>query len=92
MMSNSMLPLENTSPAHICPYDQACSYLEQAAKELKLDQGVLEVLSNPSKVITVSIPIKRDGGEVQVLVGHRVQHSNILGPCKGGIRYHPSVT
>jgi glutamate dehydrogenase (NAD(P)+) len=92
MISKSMLPLENTSPAHICPYDQACSYLEQAAKELRLDQGILEVLSNPRKVITVSIPIKRDSGEVQVLVGHRVQHSNILGPCKGGIRYHPAVT
>jgi glutamate dehydrogenase/leucine dehydrogenase len=92
MISTSMLPLETPSPAHICPFDQACSYLEAAAKELKLNQGLLEILSNPRKVITVSIPIKLDNGEIRVLAGHRVQHSDVLGPYKGGIRYHPAVT
>ncbi len=92
MISTSLLPLETPSPAHICPFDQACSYLEAAAKELKLDQGILEILSNPRKVITVSIPVKLDNGEIRVLAGHRVQHSDILGPYKGGVRYHPAVT
>jgi glutamate dehydrogenase (NAD(P)+)/glutamate dehydrogenase (NADP+) len=92
MMTTSLLPLENASPAHICPFDQACSYLEQAARELKLDQGLLEVLCHPRKVVTVSIPVKRDNGEVQVVAGHRVQHCDVLGPYKGGIRYHPAVT
>ncbi len=92
MGSPSLLPLETPSPAHICPFDQACSYLEQAARELQMDQGLLLILSNPRKVITVSIPVKLDSGEVQVLAGHRVQHSDVLGPYKGGIRYHPDVT
>ncbi|MBO3462019.1 Glu/Leu/Phe/Val dehydrogenase [Aetokthonos hydrillicola Thurmond2011] len=92
MMSTSLLPLENASPAHICPFDQACSYLEEAARELKLDGSIVEILSKPRKVVTVSIPVKRDNGEVQVFAGHRVQHCDILGPYKGGIRYHPSVT
>lgn len=92
MVSTSLSPQENPSPAYICPLDQACSYLEEAARELKLDQGILEVLSNPRKVVTVSIPVKRDDGEIQVLAGHRVQHCDILGPYKGGIRYHPAVT
>lgn len=92
MVTIPILPLETPSPAHICPFDQACSYLDQAAKELQLDPGIIEILSNPTKVITISIPIKRDNGEVQVLVGHRVQHSDILGPYKGGTRYHPAVT
>ncbi|MDJ0799485.1 MAG: Glu/Leu/Phe/Val dehydrogenase [Calothrix sp. MO_167.B12] len=92
MVATPLLPLEAPSLAHICPFDQACSYLDQAAKELKLDAGIIEILSNPTKVITVSIPIKRDNGEVQVLAGHRVQHSDVLGPCKGGTRYHPAVT
>lgn len=92
MLSSSLSQLEAPTPAYICPYDQACSYLEQAAKELKLDQGLLEILSHPRKVVTVSIPVKRDDGEVQVLAGHRVQHCDILGPYKGGIRYHPAVT
>lgn len=92
MVSSPLLPLEQPSPAHICPYDQACSYLEQAAKELKMDSGLLVVLSNPRKAVTVSIPVKLDNGEVQVLAGHRVQHCDILGPYKGGVRYHPAVT
>jgi glutamate dehydrogenase/leucine dehydrogenase len=92
MVLTSPLPLESATPAHICPFDQACSYLDAAGKELKLDQGVLAILSNPRKVVTVSIPVKLDNGEIQVLAGHRVQHSDILGPYKGGIRYHPAVT
>ncbi|WP_414527718.1 Glu/Leu/Phe/Val family dehydrogenase [Nodularia chucula] len=92
MVFTSPLPFEAATPAHICPFDQACSYLDAAGKELKLDQGVLAILSNPRKVVTVSIPVKLDNGEIQVLAGHRVQHSDILGPYKGGIRYHPAVT
>ncbi|MEM7726489.1 MAG: Glu/Leu/Phe/Val dehydrogenase [Cyanobacteria bacterium P01_A01_bin.45] len=92
MTSPSLLPLETPTPAHICPFDQACSYLDAAAKELKLDQGLLAILSNPKKVVTVSVPIKRDNGEVEVLAGHRVQHSDANGPYKGGIRFHPAVS
>ncbi|GAB4241876.1 MAG: Glu/Leu/Phe/Val dehydrogenase [Elainellaceae cyanobacterium] len=85
-------PLETPSPAHICPFDEACSYLEAAAKELQLDQGTLTVLSHPRKAVTVSIPVRLDNGEIDVLVGHRVQHCDVLGPFKGGTRYHPEVT
>ena len=92
MVTTSLPLMENQSSAYICPYDQACSYLEWAAKELKLDQGIVEILSHPRKVVTVSIPIKMDNGEVRVFPGHRVQHSDILGPYKGGIRFHPAVT
>lgn len=92
MASPSLLPLLAPTPAHICRFDQACSYLEQAARELQLDQGLLAVLSNPRKVVTVSIPVKLDSGKVQVLAGHRVQHCDVLGPYKGGLRYHPAVT
>ncbi|MBF2009191.1 MAG: Glu/Leu/Phe/Val dehydrogenase [Chlorogloeopsis fritschii C42_A2020_084] len=92
MISTPLQPLEAPSPAYICPFDQACSYLDAAARELKLDQGLLEILSRPRKVVTVSLPVKRDNGEIQVLAGHRVQHCDVLGPYKGGIRYHPAVT
>jgi glutamate dehydrogenase (NAD(P)+)/glutamate dehydrogenase (NADP+) len=92
MTTSTLLPLETPSPAHICPFDQACSYLDAAAKELKLDPGILEILSSPRKVVTVAIPVKLDNGNVQVLAGHRVQHCDVLGPYKGGTRYHPAVT
>jgi glutamate dehydrogenase/leucine dehydrogenase len=84
--------LASPSPAHICPYAQACSYLDWAARELKLDPGVLAMLSTPRKVVTVAIPVRLDNQQIQVLAGHRVQHCDILGPYKGGIRYHPAVT
>ena len=74
--------IENQSPAYICPFDQACNYLEWAAKELQLDVGLVEILSHPRKVVTVSIPVKLDNHEVRVLAGHRVQHCDILGPIK----------
>lgn len=92
MVTTSLPLMESDSPAHICPYDQACSYLQWAAKELKLDASIVEILSYPRKVVTVSIPVKMDHGDVRVLTGHRVQHSDILGPYKGGIRYHEAVT
>ncbi|HEY9802714.1 MAG TPA: Glu/Leu/Phe/Val dehydrogenase [Leptolyngbyaceae cyanobacterium] len=92
MVSMPTLPLAGATPGHICPFDQACSYLEEAAKELRLDQGTLEILSHPRRVVTVSIPVKLDNGDIRVLAGYRVQHSDILGPYKGGTRYHPAVT
>ncbi|MFM7370228.1 MAG: glutamate dehydrogenase, partial [Sphaerospermopsis kisseleviana] len=67
MVTTSRPVWENHSPAHICPFDQACSYLEWAGKELKLDPGLLKILSHPRKVVTVSIPVKMDNGEVRVL-------------------------
>jgi glutamate dehydrogenase/leucine dehydrogenase len=91
MVASTLTP-EAPSPAHICPLDQACSYLDQAGQALQLDSGLLAVLSSPRKVVTVSIPVRLDSGDVQVLAGHRVQHCDVLGPYKGGTRYHPAVT
>ncbi len=50
------------------------------------------MLSSPKRQLIVSIPVKMDGGDVQVFEGYRVQHNIARGPCKGGIRYHPNVT
>ncbi len=91
-MVTSLIPTPPTSPAYICPLNQACSYLSDAATELRLDPGLLAILSVPHKVVTVAIPVQMENGDLQVLGGHRVQHSNVLGPYKGGTRYHPAVT
>ena len=39
----------------------------------------------------VSVPTRMDDGTVHVFTGYRVQHNDVLGPFKGGIRYHPAV-
>lgn len=49
-------------------------------------------LSEPDRVISVSLPMQMDNGIVRIFQGYRVQHNNILGPYKGGLRYHHNVS
>jgi glutamate dehydrogenase/leucine dehydrogenase len=79
--------LEDLNPLNI-----AAQQFEIAADYLKLDAGLREVLRRPRRSISLTLPIKMDDGTIRVFDAYRVQHSNIRGPCKGGIRYHPTVT
>ncbi|HPG37786.1 MAG TPA: Glu/Leu/Phe/Val dehydrogenase [bacterium] len=73
-------------------FAMALEQLESAAKRLKISDSTLRVLSHPERELTVSCPVVMDDGRIEVFTGHRVQHSNARGPCKGGIRFHQSVT
>ncbi len=73
-------------------WDAAQTQLDEAARLLNLDAGVLEVLRAPKRILIVSVPTRMDDGRVQVFTGYRVHHSTSRGPTKGGIRYHPGVT
>jgi len=74
------------------PLESMMSRFDEAAKILKLDESIYNVLINPARVVTVNLPIQMDDGTVKVFEGHRVQHSQTLGPSKGGIRYSMGVT
>ena len=50
------------------------------------------ILSQPKNEIIVNFPVRMDNGEVRLFKGYRVQHNNLLGPFKGGMRFHPQVT
>jgi len=65
--------------------------LAGAVRELGLDDGLHQLLATPRRALTVSVPLRRDSGEVEVLRGYRVQHNLTRGPAKGGVRYHPST-
>src|SRR5690349_21277724 len=67
------------------------SYLEQAAKVVELPSDVSVMLQQPKTELTVHFPVRMDNGELQMFTGYRVQHNNLLGPYKGGIRYHHDV-
>jgi glutamate dehydrogenase (NADP+) len=54
--------------------------------------GIVERLVEPDRVITFKVPWVDDEGNVHVNIGYRVQFNNALGPYKGGLRFHPSVT
>jgi glutamate dehydrogenase (NAD(P)+) len=65
---------------------------DEAARKLNLERGIWEILTHPKRQIIVSCPVQMDNGAIQVFTGYRVQYNITLGPAKGGVRYHPSVT
>ncbi len=65
------------------------SYIEQHPRYT--EQGLLDRLVEPERVIQFRISWVDDRGEVQVNRGFRIQHNSAIGPYKGGIRFHPSV-
>jgi glutamate dehydrogenase (NAD(P)+) len=69
----------------------ARAQLAAAVELLGYDRGTYELLSVPRREVTVSIPLRRDDGTVEVLTGHRVQHNYSRGPGKGGVRFSPHV-
>lgn len=73
------------------PWARAQKQLNNAASYFKIEPLLLAKLEHPDRVIEVSIPIKMDNGAIKVFKGFRVQHNNILGPYKGGLRYHQDV-
>src|SRR5918912_1779962 len=87
-----MLETAKNSTAAINPFEVALKQLNEAAKLIKLDKGLQQVLANPKRVLTVSLPIRMDNGTIKVFTGFRSQHNDARGPYKGGIRYHPQVT
>jgi len=66
--------------------------LRASGERLGVERDFIEVLSHPKRALIVSVPIRLDDGSVKVFTGYRVQHTDVRGPYKGGIRYHPSVT
>jgi glutamate dehydrogenase (NAD(P)+) len=77
--------------AHQSAWESAQIQLAEAVERLGLDDGMHQLLATPRRELTVSIPLRRDDGHVEVLRGYRVQHNLSRGPAKGGIRYHPST-
>ena len=62
-----------------------------AVKKLGLKSNIARALEIPDRELKVEIPFRRDNGEIDSVVGYRVQHNNTRGPFKGGIRYHHHV-
>jgi len=71
--------------------DMAVQQFDVAAAKLGLDPNLAVRLRRPDRAMVVSVPTRMDDGRVNVFTGYRVQHNDVLGPFKGGLRYHPSV-
>jgi len=70
----------------------ALDQLKLASEKLNLDKGIYEILKEPKRAILVSVTIKNDNKSIGVFQGIRVQHWDVKGPFKGGIRFHPNVS
>jgi glutamate dehydrogenase (NAD(P)+) len=73
-------------------YESMAARFDVAAEKLGLDEGLVKYMRTPNREIIVHIPVHMDSGKLEVFDGFRVQHSIARGPCKGGVRFSPSVT
>ena len=73
-------------------FGTAIAQYEQALPYADVSEAVAERLRYPERALMLSVPVKLDDGTRAVFAGYRVQHSSVLGPTKGGIRYDPEVT
>lgn len=65
--------------------------IDKGAKLCNLNPNVYEILRKPKNKIEVNFPVKINN-EIKQITGYRVQHNDIMGPYKGGLRFHPSVS
>jgi glutamate dehydrogenase (NAD(P)+) len=72
-------------------FDNAVVQFDRACESLGLEDWLKERLRYPQRTLVVNCPVRMDNGKIKVFSGYRVQHNLTLGPCKGGIRYHPDV-
>jgi glutamate dehydrogenase (NAD(P)+) len=73
-------------------YQQVIHTILTAAEFLDLPRHLQLILAQPKNEIIVHFPVRMDDGSFKLFKGYRVQHNNILGPYKGGVRYHPGVS
>ncbi len=87
MAAAKLQPSENLNPFEITAqqFDRAAAYMPE------LRRGLIEYLKRPNRTVILEFPIEMDDGSVRTFVGYRVLHSQVRGPGKGGIRYHPDV-
>ena len=82
------LPPELDDPLFLTALGQ----LDGALAVADVNPYAAEKLRYPERALSVAIPIRLDDGSLGVYPGYRVQHSSVLGPTKGGIRYDTGVT
>jgi len=72
-------------------YETVMVQFNKAADLMGLDPEIRKILSMTTNEIEVNFPVVMDSGCVKMFTGYRVQHNNVLGPYKGGLRFHPAV-
>jgi len=69
-------------------FDVALGQVEKACKVIGVSHTLKAILAQPKNELIINFPVRLDDGKYHIFKGYRVQHNNILGPFKGGMRYH----
>lgn len=80
----------DTSDGHRL-FETAVEQFDDAADLIDLPDWIRQILRSPQNEIIVSFPVEMDSGELRMFRGYRVQHNNVLGAYKGGLRFAPQV-
>jgi glutamate dehydrogenase/leucine dehydrogenase len=72
--------------------DYVLRYLKRGVELGGFPEDFYKIMAKPQRILMVNIPVRMDNGGYEVFEGYRVQHCDVLGPFKGGIRFHPEVT
>ncbi len=73
------------------PFERALRRLDEAARHVDINEEIFKRLHHAKAILNVAIPLRMDDGSLEMFEGYRVQHSDLLGPGKGGLRFHPDV-
>jgi glutamate dehydrogenase (NAD(P)+) len=73
-------------------FAMAVEAVNRAAAVIHAPDYVRAILGQPKNELIVNFPVQLDSGAYRLFTGYRIQHNNILGPYKGGIRYHPDMS
>ena len=72
-------------------HEAANRQFQRAADLIDLNPDYRKILSEPENEVVINFPVRLDTGELKMFTGYRIQHNNLLGPFKGGLRFHPDV-
>jgi len=78
--------------AEVNPFESFQEQVDDAATYLDVDEGMLDRLKNPERILETNLAVEMDDGSIEVFRAYRSQFNGDRGPYKGGIRYHPNVS
>jgi glutamate dehydrogenase (NAD(P)+) len=95
---SAKLPPETAEAAEAAPalslrdrgnlFDVCTRQVEKAFRAASIDPDVQAILQQPKNEVIINFPVRLDDGRYHIFKGYRVQHNNLHGPFKGGMRYH----
>ncbi len=73
-------------------FEDAISRLKLIGEQAEVMPAVSNLLQHPKTILMASLPVRMDDGATEYFPAYRCHYNDILGPTKGGIRFHPNVT